>query len=100
MFQKKVTVSSNTVFINISNEVGDIGFGFVKDASKDVIEKMLFDNFKVNYKVKSTKEIEDYWNPQFKLIMNEIVNSLFSIGLRNLDPEKNFADYELVKEGE
>lgn len=98
MFQKKVTIKDNIICIEVSNEVGDINIGIAKDAPKPVIEKMIFESFKVNYKANSTKEVENYWDPQFKLIMNEIVNSIYSIGIGNLDPEKNFADYELVKE--
>jgi len=98
MFQKKVTIKDNIVTVKVSNEVGEMDISIVDDAPKTDIEKFLFEDVKVNYKTDDSKETKDYWDPQFRLIMNEIINSIYSIGLKNLDPEKNFADYDLVKE--
>ena len=98
MFQKKVRIKDSFICIEVSNEVGGISFAIPNDTSYPDAKKMAFENFKVTYKVDSTKETEDYWDPQFKLIVDEIINSIYSIGLKNLDPEKNFADYDLVKE--
>lgn len=99
MFQKKVTIKGNIICIEVSNEVGEINFYIANDAPYDVIKKTVYETLKVNYK-DDTKETKDYWDPQFKLILNEIINSIYSIGLKNLDPEKNFADYDLVREEE
>ena len=98
MFQKKVTIKDNIVNVKVSNEVGEMDISIVNDAPYHIIKKTVFENIKVTYKVDSTKEIENYWEPQFKLIMNEIINSIYSIGLKNINPEKNFADYDLIRE--
>lgn len=98
MFQKKVTIKNNIICIEISNEIGEVKFDIANDTSYHDAKKMMFETLKVTYKVNCTKEIEDYWGPKFKLIMDEIINSIYSIGLDKLDPKKNFAEYDLVKE--
>ena len=98
MFQKKVTLKNNIICIKVSNEIGEIKFNISNDTSYHDAKKMMFETLKVTYKINCTKEIEDYWDPKFKLIVDEIINSIYSIGLDKLDPKKNFAEYDLVKE--
>lgn len=98
MFQKKVTLKNNIICIKVSNEIGEVKFDIANDTSYHDAKKMMFETLKVTYKVNCTKEIEDYWDPKFKLIIDEIINSIYSIGLDKLDPKKNFAEYDLVKE--
>ena len=98
MFQKKVTIKNSIICIKVSNEIGEVKFDITTDTSYHDAKKMMFETIKVTYKINCTKEIEDYWDPKFKLIVDEIINSIYSIGLDKLDPKKNFADYDLVKE--
>ena len=101
MFQKKVTIGADTVSINVSNDICEVGLSLKKDTPKLIATQYLYTKkLNVNFKVPTTKELENYWWPQLELILSEIINSIYSIGLENLDPEKNFADYELVKEDE
>ena len=99
MFQKKVTINGNIIRIEISNEVGHVKVDIADDTQYFDATEMLFDTIKVTYINGTTEETKEYWDPKFKLIMSEIVNSIYSIGLKKLDPDKNFADYDLVREG-
>ena len=99
MFQKKVTINGNIICIEISNEVGHVKVDIADDTEYFDATEMLFDTLKVTYIDSTTEETKEYWDPKFKLIMSEIVNSIYSIGLKKLDPDKNFADYDLVREG-
>ena len=98
MFQKKVTINGNIICIEISNEVGHVKVDIADDTQYFNATKMLFDTLKVTYEDGTTEETKEYWDPKFKLIMSEIINSIYSIGLKKLDPDKNFADYDLVRE--
>lgn len=99
MFQKKVTIKGNFVCIEISNDICEVNLAIKKDTPKLIATQYLYTKkLNVNFKVPKTKELEDYWWPQVELILTEIINSIYSIGLENLDPKKNFADYDLVKE--
>lgn len=99
MFQKKVTINGNIIRIEISNEVGSVKVDIADDTEYFDATEMLFETLKVTYIDGTTEETKEYWNPKFELIMSEIVNSIYSIGLKKLDPDKNFADYDLVREG-
>ena len=99
MFQKKVTINGNIIRIEISNEVGNVKVDIADDTEYFDATEMLFDTLKVTYIDGTTEETKKYWDSKFELIMSEIVNSIYSIGLKKLDPDKNFADYDLVKEG-
>ena len=99
MFQKKVTINGNIIRIEISNEVGSVKVDIADDTHYFNATKMLFDTLKVTYEDGTTEEAKEFWDPKFKRIMSEIVNSIYSIGLKKLDPNKNFADYDLVREG-
>ena len=99
MFQKKVTIKNSFISIKVSNEIGEVKLDIANDTSYHDAKKMMLETLKVTYKDNCTKEIEDYWDPKFKLIVDEIINSIYSIGLDKLDPKKNFAEYDLVKEG-
>ena len=99
MFQKKVTINSNIICIEISNEVGHVKVDITDDTQYFNTIKMLFDTLKVTYEDGTTKEAKEFWDPKFEFTMREIVNSIYSIGLKKLDPDKNFADYDLVREG-
>ena len=99
MFQKKVTINGNIIRIEISNEVGHVKVDIADDTQYFDATEMLFDTIKVTYINGTTEETKEYWDPKFKLIMSEIINSIYSIGLKKLDPDKNFADYDLVREG-
>ncbi len=99
MFQKKVTINGNIIRIEISNEVGHVKVDIKDDTQYFDATEMLFDTLKVTYIDGTTEETKEYWDPKFKLIMSEIINSIYSIGLKKLDPDKNFADYDLVREG-
>lgn len=98
MFQKKVTISGNIICIEVSNEVGYVKVDIKDDTQYFDATEMLFDTLKVTYIDGTTEETKEYWDPKFKLIMSEIINSIYSIGLKKLDPDKNFADYDLVRE--
>lgn len=98
MFQKKVTISGNIIHIEISNEVGYVKFNISDDTHYFNATKMLFETLKVTYIDGTTEEAKEFWNPKFEFTMSEIVNSIYSIGLKKLDPDKNFAEYDLVKE--
>ena len=98
MFQKKVTIKNSFISIKVSNEIGEVKFNIANDTSYHDAKKMMFETIKVIYKVNCTKDIEDYWEPKVKLIVDEIINRIYSIGLDKLDPKKNFAEYDLVKE--
>ena len=98
MFQKKVTINGNIIRIEISNEVGSVKVDIADDTEYFDATEMLFDTLKVTYIDGTTEETKEYWDPKFKLIMSEIINSIYSIGLKKLDPDKNFADYDLVRE--
>ena len=99
MFQKKVTIKKNgDICIEVSNKFREVKFDIPNGTSYHDAKKMMFETIKVTYKINCTKEIEDYWDPKFKLIVDEIINSIYSIGLDKLDPKKNFAEYDLVKE--
>lgn len=99
MFQKKVTINGNIICIEISNEVGHVKVDIADDTEYFDATEMLFNTLKVTYIDGTTEETKEYWDPKFKLIMSEIINSIYSIGLKKLDPDKNFADYDLVREG-
>ena len=99
MFQKKVTINGNIIRIEVSNEVGNVKVDIKDDTQYFNATKMLFDTLKVTYIDGTTEETKKFWNPKFEFTMSEIVNSIYSIGLKNLDPDKNFADYDLVREG-
>ena len=99
MFQKKVTINGNIIRIEVSNEVGSVKVDITDDTQYFNTIKMLFDTLKVTYEDCTTKEAKEFWDPKFEFTMREIVNSIYSIGLKKLDPDKNFADYDLVREG-
>ena len=98
MFQKKVTINGNIIRIEVSNEVGNVKVDIKDDTEYFDATEMLFDTLKVTYEDGTTKEAKEFWDPKFEFSMSEIVNSIYSIGLKKLDPDKNFADYDLVKE--
>ena len=84
MFQKKVTIKKNgDICIEVSNETGKVKVDIKKNTPYFGTKQKVFDA-DLNYDV--------------KLVVDEIVNSIYSIGLDKLDPEKNFAEYDLVKE--
>ena len=99
MFQKKVTIKNSIICIEISNEVGHVKVDIKDDTHYFNAIKMLFDTFKVTYIDGTTEEAKKFWDPKFEFNMSEIVNSIYSIGLKKLDPDKNFAEYDLVREG-
>ena len=100
MFQKKVTIKKNgDICIEVSNKFREVKFDIPKDTSYQDAKKMVFEDFnKVSNIFNDYREIEDYLDPKFKLVIDGIVDSIYSIGLDKLDPEKNFAEYDLVKE--
>lgn len=84
MFQKKVTIKKNgDICIEVSNETGNVKVDIGKDTPYFGTKQKVFDA-DLNYDI--------------KLVVDEIVNSIYSIGLDKLNPEKNFAEYDLVKE--
>ena len=99
MFQKKVTINDNIIRIEVSNEVGNVKIDIKDDTQYFKARKMLFDTLKVTYEDGTTEEAKEFWDPKFEFTMSEIINSIYSIGLKKLDPDKNFADYDLVREG-
>ena len=99
MFQKKVTIKNSIICIKVSNEIGEVKFDITNDTSYHDAKKMAFEDFnKVSHIFNDFREIEDYLDPKFKLVLDEIIDSIYSIGLDKLNPEKNFAEYDLVKE--
>ena len=102
MFQKKVTIKKNgDILIEVSNKFREVKFDISNDTSYHDAKKMVFEDFrKASYIFSNSreKEAEDYLNPKFKLVIDGIVDSIYSIGLDKLNPEKNFAEYDLVKE--
>ena len=99
MFQKKVTINGNIIRIEISNEVGHVKVDIADDTQYFDATEMLFDTLKVTYEDGTTEEAKKFGDPKFEFNMREIVNRIYSIGLKKLDPDKNFADYDLVREG-
>ena len=79
MFQKKVTINSNIICIEISNEVGNIKVDITDDTQYFKARKMLFDTLKVTYEDGTTEEAKKFWDPKFEFSMSEIVNSIYSI---------------------
>ena len=100
MFQKKVTIKKNgDILIEVSNGVREVKFDIPNDTSYHNAKKMVFEDFnKVSSIFNDNREVEDYLFPKFKLVLDEIIDSIYSIGLDKLNPEKNFAEYDLVKE--
>jgi hypothetical protein len=98
MFQKKVTIKKNgNICIEVSNGVREVKFDISNGTSYHDAKKMVFEDFrKASYIFINPREVKDY--PKFKLVIDEIIDSIYSIGLNKLDPEKNFAEYDLVKE--
>lgn len=84
MFQKKVTIKKNgSICIEVSNEAGKVKVDIEKDTPYFGTKQKVFDT-DLTYDV--------------KLVVDEIVDSIYSIGLDKINPEKNFAEYDLVKE--
>ena len=84
MFQKKVTIKKNgDICIEVSNETGKVKVDIANYTPYFGTKKKVFDT-DLNYDV--------------KLVLDGIIDSIYSIGLDKLDPEKNFAEYDLVKE--
>ena len=98
MFQKKVTIKKNgDICIEVSNKFREVKFDIPNGTSYQDAKKIVFEDFrKASYIFINTREVKDY--PKFKLVIDEIIDSIYSIGLDKLDPEKNFAEYDLVKE--
>ena len=84
MFQKKVTIKKNgDICIEVSNKTGKVKVDIDKNTPYFGTKKKVFDT-DLNYDA--------------KLVLDEIIDSIYSIGLDKLDPEKNFAEYDLIKE--
>lgn len=100
MFQKKVTIKKNgDIYIEVSNKFREVKFNIPNDTSYHDAKKMAFEDFnKVSHIFNDYREIEDYLDPKFKLVLDEIIDSIYSIGLDKLNPDKNFAEYDLIKE--
>ena len=99
MFQKKVTIKKNgDICIEVSNKFREVKYDIPNNTSYQDAKKMVFKDFKVSYILSNSKKIDDYLDPKFKLVIDGIIDSIYSIGLDKLDPEKNFAEYDLVKE--
>lgn len=99
MFQKKVTIKKNgDILIEVSNKFREVKFDIPNGTSYHDAKKMVFDDFRVSSILSNNKKFEDYLDPKFKLVIDGIVDSIYSIGLDKLNPEKNFAEYDLVKE--
>lgn len=98
MFQKKVTIKKNgDICIEVSNKFREVKFDIPNGTSYQDAKKMVFEDFrKASYIFINPREVKDY--PKFKLVIDEIIDSIYSIGLDKLNPEKNFAEYDLVKE--
>ena len=98
MFQKKVTIKKNgDICIEVSNKFREVKFDIPNGTSYQDAKKIVFEDFrKASYIFINPREVKDY--PKFKLVIDEIIDSIYSIGLDKLDPEKNFAEYDLVKE--
>ena len=98
MFQKKVTIKKNgDILIEVSNKFSEVKFDIPNGTSYQDAKKMVFEDFrKASYIFINPREIKD--NPKFKLVIDGIIDSIYSIGLDKLNPEKNFAEYDLVKE--
>ena len=98
MFQKKVTIKKNgDICIEVSNKFREVKFDIPNGTSYQDAKKMVFEDFrKASYIFINPREVEDY--PKFKLVIDGIIDSIYSIGLDKLNPEKNFAEYDLVKE--
>lgn len=100
MFQKKVTIKKNgDICIEVSNKFREVKFDIPNGTSYHNAKKMMFEDFrKISYVFSDSRKVEDYLSPKFKLVLDEIIDSIYSIGLDKLNPEKNFAEYDLVKE--
>ena len=98
MFQKKVTIKKNgDICIEVSNKFREVKFDIPNGTSYQDAKKIVFEDFrKASYIFINPREVKDY--PKFKLVIDEIIDSIYSIGLDKLNPEKNFAEYDLVKE--
>ena len=98
MFQKKVTIKKNgDICIEVSNKFREVKFDIPNDTSYQDAKKIVFEDCrKASYIFINPREVKDY--PKFKLVLDEIIDSIYSIGLDKLNPEKNFAEYDLVKE--
>lgn len=98
MFQKKVTIKKNgDILIEVSNKFREVKFDIPNGTSYQDAKKIVFEDFrKASYIFINPREVKDY--PKFKLVIDEIIDSIYSIGLDKLNPEKNFAEYNLVKE--
>ena len=98
MFQKKVTIKKNgDICIEVSNKFREVKFDIPKGTSYQDAKKIVFEDFrKASYIFINPREVKDY--PKFKLVIDEIIDSIYSIGLDKLNPDKNFAEYDLVKE--
>ena len=98
MFQKKVTIKKNgDICIEVSNKFREVKFDIPNDTSYQDAKKIVFEDFrKASYIFINPREVKDY--PKFKLVIDEIIDSIYSIGLDKLNPEKNFAEYDLIKE--
>ena len=98
MFQKKVTIKKNgDICIEVSNKFREVKFDIPNGTSYQDAKKIVFEDFrKASYIFINPREVKDY--PKFKLVIDEIIDSIYSIGLDKLNPDKNFAEYDLVKE--
>ena len=98
MFQKKVTIKKNgDICIEVSNKFREVKFDIPNGTSYQDAKKIVFEDFrKASYIFINPREVKDY--PKFKLVIDEIIDSIYSIGLDKLNPEKNFAEYDLIKE--
>ena len=100
MFQKKVTIKKNgDICIEVSNKFREVKFDIPNGTSYQDAKKIVFEDFrKASYVFSDSRKVEDYLSPKFKLVLDEIIDSIYSIGLDKLNPDKNFAEYDLVKE--
>ena len=98
MFQKKVTIKKNgDICIEVSNKFREVKFDIPNGTSYQDAKKIVFEDFrKASYIFINPREVKDY--PKFKLVIDEIIDSIYSIGLDKLNPDKNFAEYDLIKE--